>query len=208
MIGAYFVVSLFIAIGAVFASAGNRIWNFDSDPPGVIAKGFTNERGEWKVVAESTAPSQPNVLAQQSKNSGSIFNLTFIAESSYQDVDLSVKMKAVAGREDQGGGLVWRAKDKDNYYVARYNPLEDNYRLYKVIKGQRSELKNANIEHTEGWHALRVTMQGTVIQCYYDGRKYIETKDGAFGGPGKIGLWTKADAQTQFDDLTVSSLNP
>ncbi len=207
MIGSYFLVSLFIAVGAVFASEGSRTWNFDSDPPGVIAKGFTNERGEWKVVAESTAPSPANVLAQQAKNAGSTFNLSLIAEASYQDVDLSVKMKAVAGQEDQGGGLVWRAKDKNNYYVARYNPLEDNYRLYKVVKGKRSELKNANIKHTEGWHTLRVTMQGTVIQCYYDGQKYIETKDGTLGEPGKIGLWTKADAQTQFDDLTISSPN-
>lgn len=199
-LGFFFALSLTIAS----AYAEDVKWNFDSDPPGAIARGFTNERGEWKVVAEPTAPSPPNVLAQGAKNSGSTFNLTLIAETSYKDVDLSVKIKALAGKEDQGGGVVWHAKDKNNYYVARYNPLEDNYRLYKVLKGRRSELKSANIKHTEGWHTLRVTMKGNLIQCYYDGRKYLEAKDGTFGDPGKIGLWTKADAQTQFDDLTVN----
>ncbi len=200
----YSYIFLFV-IGAAFAQEGNRTWNFDSDAPEATPSGFANEKGDWKVMAESTAPSPPNVLAQQAKNSGSTFNLTLIADTNYQDVDISVKMKAVAGREDQGGGLVWRAKDKDNYYVARYNPLEDNYRLYKVVKGRRSELKSANIKHTEGWHILRVTMKGNLIQCYYDGRKYLEAKDGTFPGSGKIGLWTKADAQTQFDDLFANN---
>jgi hypothetical protein len=112
-------------------------------------------------------------------------------------------MKAIAGKEDQGGGLVWRAKDAKNYYVARYNPLEDNYRLYKVEKGKRTQLKSANIKPREGWHTLRVSMKGNVIECYYDGQKFLEAEDGTFSDSGKIGLWTKSDAQTHFDGLTV-----
>jgi len=112
-------------------------------------------------------------------------------------------MKAVAGEIDQGGGIVWRAKDAKNYYLARYNPLEDNYRLYKVIDGKRTMFLNADIAHSDGWHALRITMSGDQIVCYYDGKKYMEHKDDTLKEAGKIGLWSKADAQSQFDDLTL-----
>ena len=204
MIGRIIVViaALLLATGAA-AQNGKSLLNFDADETGKIAKGLTSEVGEWKVVADPTAPSPPNALAQLSKNSGSTFNITLVSATNYADLEISVKMKAIAGREDQGGGLVWRAKDAKNYYVARYNPLEDNYRLYKVEKGRRSQLKSADIKYTEGWHTLRVTMKGNVIGCYYDGQKYLEAKDGTFANPGKIGLWTKADAQTHFDDLTI-----
>ncbi len=202
--------SLFAMVGVLLlatslvAQGGKESWNFDTDIPGTIAKDFTDEVGEWKVVADANAPSQPNVLAQLAKNSGSTFNVTLVSGTNYKDLEISVQMKAVAGKGDQGGGLVWRAKDAKNYYVVRYNPLEDNYRLYKVEKGRRSELKSADIKHTEGWHTLRVTMKDDLIQCYYDGQKYLEAKDNTFSGAGKIGLWTKADAQSQFDDLTAS----
>jgi hypothetical protein len=119
-------------------------------------------------------------------------------------VDLSVQMKAVAGRSDQGGGLIWRAKDAKNYYVARYNPLEDNFRVYKVVNGSRSEFQSATIKHSAGWHTLRVTMAGDHIECYYDGKKYLDVKDSTFADAGRIGLWTKADAQTHFDDLMAN----
>ena len=112
-------------------------------------------------------------------------------------------MKAIAGDIDQGGGIVWRAKDASNYYLARYNPLEDNYRLYKVIDGKRSLIVNADITHSDGWHTLRITMTGEQIACYYDGKKYLEGKDSAIKDAGQIGLWSKADAQSHFDELTL-----
>jgi hypothetical protein len=118
-------------------------------------------------------------------------------------LEVSVKMKALAGKEDQGGGLVWRVKDANNYYVVRHNPLEDNYRLYKVEQGKRSELQRADVKSNGGWHTLRVTMEGDRIQCFYDGQKYLEVKDSTFPGPGEIGLWTKAEARSHFDDLKV-----
>jgi len=144
------------------------------------------------------------VLAQEAKNSNSVFNLVLVTDSRAKDVDLSVRMKAVAGETDQGGGLVWRAKDKGNYYLARYNPLEDNFRLYKVENGKRSMFQNADIKATPGWHTLRVTMKGDAIECYYDGKKHLEHKDTTFTDAGMIGLWSKADAQSYFDDLTLT----
>jgi hypothetical protein len=199
-----FVLGFMLLVGGTAAQDGKMSWNFDTDKAGEIAKGFTNEIGKWEVVADNTAPSKPHVLAQLAKSPSPIFNLTFVSDTNCKDVDITVKMKGIAGSTDQGGGIVWRAKDAKNYYVARYNPLEDNYRLYHVVNGQRSELKSADIPHTPGWHTLRVTMTGDLIECYYDGKKYLDAKDSTFKEVGQIGLWTKSDAQTHFDDLEVS----
>jgi hypothetical protein len=188
--------------GTVNAADGpTRTWTFDGDPTGQIAKGFTSEVGEWKV-----APSDKGkALAQSAKNANSVFNITLASDTNAKDVDLSVRMKAIAGETDQGGGLVWRAKDAQNYYLARYNPLEDNYRLYKVVGGKRTLIQNADIPHTDGWHTLRILMKGNHIECYYDGKKYLEGDDTTFTDAGKIGLWSKADAQSQFDDLMLAA---
>ena len=124
-------------------------------------------------------------------------------ETSYTNVDITVKLKSIAGQIDQGGGVVWRARDAKNYYIARYNPLENNYRVYKVEEGKRTQLGTSDITRSEGWHTLRVTMTGQRIECYYDGKKYLKVSDSTFKEAGKIGLWKKADAQTHFDDLIV-----
>jgi hypothetical protein len=201
------VVLTILAIGPAVgdekdkAEPGKTVWTFKDDTEGKIAKGFKQEVGEWNVV---TADGE-KVLAQQAKNSNSIFNLVLVTGTKAKGVDLSVKMKAVAGETDQGGGLVWRAKDKSNYYLARFNPLEENYRLYKVQDGKRSLFLNADIKATPGWHTLRVTMQGDEIECYFDGKKSLEHKDSTFAEAGMIGLWSKADAVTWFDNVALKT---
>jgi hypothetical protein len=195
-----FVLTGLLAVTVYAADEAKRTWTFDGDASGQIAKGFTNEVGEWTVVASDKG----KALAQSAKNPNAVFNITLIGDTNARDVDLAVRMKAVAGETDQGGGLVWRAKDAKNYYLARYNPLEDNYRLYKVVNGKRTLIQNADITHSEGWHTLRVTMAGDQITCSYDGKKYLESRDATFPEAGKIGLWSKADAQSQFDDLTLA----
>jgi phosphoglucomutase len=200
-----FVVGLMLAVVTVVAAQnGKKAWTFDTDNTGAIAKGFVNEVGKWEVVADNTAPSKPNVLAQLAKSSGPTFNITLVNDTKYKDVDITVKMKAIAGKTDQGGGIVWRAKDAKNYYVARFNPLEDNYNLYHVVNGRRSEIKGSKVKSSPGWHTLRVTMTGDHIQCYLDGKQHLDAKNSTFKEGGKIGLWTKSDAQTHFDNLEVS----
>jgi hypothetical protein len=176
-----------------------RTWTFDDDETGAIAKGFTNEVGEWKVASSDNG----KALAQSAKNPNAVFNVTLINDTNAKDIDLTVRMKSIAGEHDQGGGIIWRAKDAKNYYLVRYNPLEDNYRLYHVVNGKRTLIQNVDITHSDGWHILRVTMTGDQITSYYDAKKYIEAKDSTLPEAGKIGLWSKADAQTQFDDLTL-----
>lgn len=183
-----------------------RTWNFDAEKAGTLPPGFAAATGDWKVAPHATAPSPSHTLAQWAKNERPVFNVVLLNDTSYQDLDLSVRMLTMDGQIDQGGGLVWRARDARNYYIARYNPLENNFRVYKVVEGQRTQLQSADIPRRDGWHTIRVVMRGEAIECFYDGKKYLEARDTAFTASGKIGLWTKADAQTLFDDLTVSPL--
>jgi hypothetical protein len=194
------VIAALISGLSLAAQATNKTWNFDAEVPGMIAKGFTNEVGQWEVAKDS----DNLVLYQKAKNDDATFNVALVQGTSFKDLDLSVKLKAVAGEIDRGGGLVWRAKDAKNYYIARYNPLEDNFRVYKVEDGKRTMFKGAKTPGDEKWHTLRVTMVGTKIACYLDGQKHLEAEDATFSEAGKIGLWSKADAQSYFDDLTVT----
>ena len=165
------------------------------------------EGSDWKVVADQTAQSG-YALAQVAESPGSVFNLCVAEASSYQNLRASVAFKAMAGKTDQGGGIVWRYQDADNYYIARMNPLEDNFRLYKVIAGKRIQLATReSLKVPRGpsleWHTLKIEQHDDQITCYLDGKKELEAKDDAIKQGGKVGLWTKADAQTRFEQLTV-----
>ncbi len=193
------------------ASGKQFTYNFDSDAAGQLpAKFHTAKTGagaaeKWSVQADSTAPSKPNVVAQTSTDQTDYrFPLLISDEGSFQDVDLSVRFKTVSGSVDQAGGLMFRLKDANNYYVVRANALENNYRLYHVVNGRRSQFAGANFKVTSReWHELRVEAVGNKITCYYDGNKKIEATDSTIKDAGKVGLWTKADSVTYFDDLKV-----
>jgi len=160
------------------------------------------------VVNDPSAPSPPNVLAQTSQdNTDYRFPLAIAEGTSYKDLALSAKFKTVSGTVDQGAGLVFRWKDKDNYYVVRANALEDNFRLYHVVRGRRVQFAGANLKVTSAiWHDIKVEARGDEFKCYYDGQLRITAKDNTFTQAGKIGLWTKADSVIHFDDLAVRDL--
>lgn len=189
------------------------VYNFDSDAAGQIPARFhgaltgQGENSKWVVKADSSAPSQPNVLAQLSNDKTDYrFPLAIADEGSFQDLDVSVKFKAIAGEVDRAAGLVFRLKDANNYYIVRANALENNYRLYHVVAGKRQQFAGANIKVASGeWHELRVECVGNRITCYYDGDKKIESTDDTFKEAGKVGLWTKADSVTYFDDFRVNA---
>lgn len=202
---ALITLACFVIFALATQTSANRTWNFDADAPNSLPAGFIVYAGKWRVVVDATAPSPKQALMQLAESGGAVFNLALIPATSYADVDISVRMRAVAGTIDQGGGVVWHARDAKNYYVARYNPLEDNFRVYKVIDGRRSQFDTASIPRHAGWYTLRVMMRGSAITCYLDGKQRLKVSDRSLPGPGKIGLWTKADAQTMFDDLTVAA---
>ncbi len=188
------------------------VFNFDKDAAGSLPQGWSNEKtgkgglGKWEVLKDGTAPSQPHVLAQLSKeNLGYHFNVAVADNTNYSDVEIELKFKAIDGQEDQGGGPVWRYKDADNYYICRANPLESNFRVYKVVDGNRRQLKSANLEiPSNKWHTLKIKNVGDHIQCWLNGKLLLDVKDDTFK-EGKIGLWTKADAVTYFDDVEVEA---
>jgi 3-keto-disaccharide hydrolase len=199
---------------APLQSPGQSItYDFDSDSTGTIPAKFHSARtgkgveGKWVVMADATAPSKPNVVAQTSTDTTDYrFPLLIADEGSFKDFELSVRFKPVSGKVDRAGGLVFRLKDANNYYVVRANAAEDNYRLYHVINGSRRQFAGANLKVTSGeWHELRVECVGNKIICYYDGLKKIEATDDTFKDAGKIGLWTKADSVTYFDDVRVAA---
>ncbi len=148
------------------------------------------------------------VLAQTAAGPKAMFNLCVFQNANLKDLELQVAFKADKGEIDQGGGLVWRYQDAKNYYVVRMNPLEDNFRVYKVQNGKRTQLQSADkISIKQGtWHWIKVLQFGDRIICYLDGKRLLDVQDATFTQSGKIGLWTKADAQTSFDQFRWSDL--
>jgi hypothetical protein len=113
-----------------------------------------------------------------------------------------VKFKPVSGQEDQAGGVVWRVKDADNYYIARANALEGNVRIYHFVKGKRTQFKGANLPVASGqWHTLRVNFSGSRFAVVFNGKELFTAEDETHQNAGKVGVWTKADSVTLFDDF-------
>ena len=136
-----------------------------------------------------------------------MFNLCVLEGGSYKDLEATVAFKAVRGKNDQGGGFVWRYRDANNYYIARMNPLEENYRVYKVVAGKRTQLATVeNIPKSPGWHTIGVKHAGKEIICTLDEKHRLSVTDDTFTKPGLVGLWTKADARTHFDKFEAAQL--
>jgi len=198
-------------------------WDFEDAEAGAVPAGWSVAKtgegpgGEWQVLEDESAPAGPKVLGQVSlEGPKPIYCLCVADETSYADVELSVQFKGVQGKIDQGGGPVWRFQDENNYYVARMNPLESNFRLYKVIDGERTKLASADVDIPDEdldaddpllnkWHTIRVVHRGDQIQCSLNGGPPLEFQDSSITSAGKIGLWVKADAVTSFDNLTAAA---
>ena len=182
--------------------------NFDdmksgAAPAGWIATQTGSGRAKWSVEKDDSAPSKPNVLKQSGQ---ATFPVCIKDDTSLKDGVVEVKFKPVAGKEDQAGGVIWRVQDANNYYISRANALEDNVTIYHTINGKRVAFKNINTKVTSGvWHTLRVDFKGNKFTVTFDGNKVIDATDESFANAGKVGLWTKADSVTLFDDFTYAS---
>ncbi len=193
----------------------NMLLTFEETAEGSLPNGWkveaTNPKGAlatWMVATDDTAPSGKKVLALTKINHfwPGTFNLCWSDGIKFKDGEITVKFKAISGKEDQGGGIMWRVKDKDNYYVARFNPLEDNFRIYYVKNARRRMIKSAKIRlDKQKWHTMKIVQKGNHYECYLNGKKLLSGKDDTFKNAGGVGLWTKADAVTRFDDLTITT---
>jgi len=191
-----------------------RTWHFDEDRPEQLPPKFAigtffdgRPAGDWKVITTPKAFSPPNVFAQlREKGAEHHYNMVLIDDTQAANLDLSVSFLPITGKADMGGGPIWRGKDDRNYYLIRANPLEQNIRVYHVVKGIRKMLENYDeIIDIKKWHRLHVVNQGCRIQIFYDDKPIIDLCDETFK-EGRIGLWTKSDAVTYFDDLKLQIL--
>jgi hypothetical protein len=172
-------------------------------PPGWTATQTGSGTAKWEVVADDSAPSKPNVLKQSGE---ATYPVCIKDDTSLKDGFVEVKFKPVSGKEDQAGGVIWRCKDKDNYYISRANALEDNVTIYHAVKGKRTEKKRINTKVASNqWHTLRVDFKDDYFVVTFDGKKAFTWKDGTFKDAGKVGLWTKADSTTLFDDFSYGA---
>ncbi len=201
--GALFALPAFAAL--TMATNGAQSANFDNAKPGEAPAGWTATKTgsgmpKWTVVKDDTAPSKPNVLQQSGEAD---YPVAFKNDTSLKDGFVEVKFKPVSGKEDQAGGVVWRAKDADNFYIARANALEGNVRIYHFVKGKRTQFKGAGAKVAPGqWHTLGVHFSGARFTVLFNGKELFTAEDETFKEAGQVGVWTKADSRTLFDDFT------
>src|SRR5436305_932574 len=175
--------SMLLAATLLVGAASTEVVNFDKAEAGKPPSGWTatqtgSGQAKWVIVQDDTAPSKPNVLKQSGQ---ATYPVCIKDDTSVKDGFVEVKFKAISGREDQAGGVVWRAKDANNYYVARANALEDNVTIYHTVNGRRTEKKRTDMKVATGaWHNLRVDFQATHYTVTLDGKKAIEWDDATF----------------------------
>lgn len=215
-LAAILAVAMLVAPGLAKAGgpAQTLNFNFEGDKVGAPPAGFSvaltgkGASPEWKVVEDPSSPSGPKVLAQANSDSTD-YRFPLCIESAFTaaDVQLTVRFKPVSGKVDQAAGLVARFRDAGNYYVVRANALEDNINLYKVVNGKRSEITGKTVKLGTGeWRTLELMVKGDRMEVSLDGERLIEVTDGTFKQAGKVGLWTKADSVTEFDDFQAQAL--
>lgn len=199
------ILSLFLVPAASFAE---RV-NFDGEPAGAAPVQWTcgvTGRGQphWVIDDDQKAPSPPHVLVQRGQGD---FPWCVKSGTALADGYVEVKFRPMAGNEDQAGGVVWRWKDANRYYVARANALENNVSIYYTEGGKRKALRyvDAPVE-ANMWHTLRVEFSGSHINVMLDGKRYIDIDDGHIAGAGAVGVWTKADSITAFDDFSFGAV--
>ena len=196
---------LLIIAGVAMTNAQAGTYTFDGEATGALPKGWrqgVTGRGSprWTVEADATAPSGPNILKQSGSGT---FPWCVRPDVALADGYVEVKFKPLSGREDQAGGVVWRWQDGDHYYVARANALENNVSLYYTEGGRRNTLKYVDAPvKANAWHVLRVEFSGKRIRVMLDGKPYIEIEDAHIARAGAVGVWTKADSVTAFDDFS------
>ncbi|GMV83600.1 MAG: hypothetical protein AMXMBFR7_47840 [Planctomycetota bacterium] len=199
------------------------VFDFEKDEPGRVPAGFTSALTggggpvQWQVQQAEGAPSGARVVAQLSDDSTNARYPHLVREDFMaRNVDLSVRFRTISGEADASGGLVFRYRDRDNYYVVRANSLEGNVVAYKTENGKRGNIGvrgkgdaygvKTEVPHQK-WNTLRVIVKGKLIEVFLNDRELFEVENETFLDAGRVGLWTKADAVTQFDDLRVKSLD-
>ena len=208
------VVVMAIPVVGFSIESATRVWTFDEDPTESLPSEFQvgtlfdgRLAGEWKILETESANNGTHVLAQlMGKGGEHAYKVVLVQGTMATDMDVRVSFLPISGKGDMGGGLIWRGMDDRNYYLTRANPLEQNIRVYRVVNGIRHLLQNFNQTIVlKQWHTLQVINRGCRIQVFYDEKQVFDLCDKTFPAGG-IGLWTKSDAVTYFDNLSLRLL--
>ena len=182
-------------------SAPTGSWNFDTDAAGGAPAGAEIFSGSWVVRAEADAPSKPNALCQVGNAE---YPAIALGAGVYGDLTVTMRFKPISGSVDQAAGIIARVQDQSNYYIIRANVLETNVNLYKYAGGRRSGLKDGGVKVTNGqWQELRLEVVGDRLRGFLNGQLVVEATEPTYKA-GRVGLWTKADSVTCFDDVVVT----
>jgi len=207
---------LALTAGACAPDLFGETVDFSHAEPGSLPPDWTgtqtgNGQAKWSIEKDAESPGKPNVLKQSGE---ARFPICIKDDTRLRDGFVEVKFKPISGKEDQAGGVIWRVKDKDNYYVCRANALEDNVVLYKTIQGKRSVLPIVGREGGYGvkervapaqWHTLRVEFKAHQFKVIFDGKHLFDVEDSTIDDAGKVGVWTKADSVTLFNDFSYGT---
>ncbi|HUB79932.1 MAG TPA: hypothetical protein VMB03_14090 [Bryobacteraceae bacterium] len=194
---------------SLFPSAG-KVFNFDSYRIGQAPPGWTMESPgaapSWEIRKDKTAPTQPYVLAEIPAGRGDSHPpLAILNDITTRDADVSVRLKPISGHEGLAGGVVWRYRDENNYYVARADATLNTVAVFKVENGHKVPLFT-DVKHpvpVNSWSILKVSVRGPRFQVFIDHRRVLEGRDHTFSSPGRVGLWAMADCTVYFDDFRV-----
>ena len=163
--------------------------------------------GQWLVVDDSTAENQRAIEQSSTDRTDYRFPLATYQPVTAKNVEVTIRFKPMAGREDQSGGIAVRLTSTDDYYIARANALEDNVRFYRVVKGRRQQLATANVKVASGqWHTLGLKAENDRFTVSFNGKTVHTTADRTFSGAGRVALWTKSDSVTRFDQISIKVL--
>jgi hypothetical protein len=213
----FLILAVAIAVPVVGFSLerATRVWTFDDDPMESLPPEFQvgtlfdgRPAGDWKILQTEMGKNRTHVFGQlMGKGAEHAYKVVLIQGTTATNLDVRVSFLPISGKADMGGGLIWRATDDRNYYLTRANPLEQNIRVYRVVNGIRHLLQNfdqtIDVRH---WHTLRVVNRGCQIEVFYDEQRVFDLCDKTFT-QGQIGLWTKSDAITYFDDLRLETVH-
>ena len=209
-------IILAVVTGASVLSLVAETVDFSNAKPGKLPPnwvGTQTGRGEakWSIEKDPDSPRQSYALKQSGQ---ATYPICIKDDTKLKNGFVEVRFKPISGKEDQAGGVIWRVKDKDNYYVCRANALEDNVVLYRTVRGMRSELPIVGRKGGYGvkepvapaqWHTLRVDFKDHLFKVTFDGKHLFDVEDSTLNDAGKVGVWTKADSVTLFDSFSYGN---
>jgi hypothetical protein len=194
-------------------AAADQHLSFADTPVGALPKDFftaltgQGKPGEWKVVEDADAEGGRALAQLNADPTDYRFPLAIYGPTFPSEIEVTIRFKAISGKEDQAGGVVLRLIDRNNYYIARANALENNVHFFRVKGGRRQELAGANTKVASGvWHTLALRAEGNRFTVSFNGKPLFTHTDSTFGSPGKVALWTKADSVTRFDWIEIKPL--